>query len=293
VREEDGVKRGRGQADYVQKVRGDSHRLTRSLLDENERLRARLAWLEAENAVLAEKSRSADALMAANETLRAGEITLRAEKLRSEEAVVQLREELAAAGRRYSALEQRLKEAEEESHRFSTDYVHVEQQNQNLANLYVAGYRLHGTVDRAELMLALKEIVSNLVGSEEMGVFEVSADGRTLSLVASSGLNPERYRELPANRGLIGQALRSGRTLVAGLERGEDRSEGEENLTACIPLIVEERPLGAIAIFRLLSHKSQIEDIDRELFDLLAAQASVALYCTRLHALHRAEVLHG
>jgi hypothetical protein len=48
-----------------------------------------------------------------------------------------------------------------------------------------------------------------------------------------------------------------------------------------------------IAIFRLLSHKLRIEDVDRELFELLAAQASVALYCTRLHALHGAEALHA
>lgn len=287
------MKRGRDQADYVQKVREDSQRLTQGLLDENERLRARLAGLGTENAALAEKSRSTDALVAANEALRAAEATLRAEKLRFEEAVVQLREELAASGRRYAALEQRLKEAEEESHRFSQDYIHVEQQNQNLANLYVASYRLHGTLDRGELMLAFQEIVANLVGSEEMGVFEVSENGNTLSLAASLGLDPERYRELPADRGLIGQALRSGQTYVGGLETGEGRAEGEENLTACIPLVLEERPLGVIAIFRLLSHKPQIEDLDRELFELLAAQASVALYCTRLHALHRAEVLRA
>jgi len=285
------VKPGRDQADYVQRVRGDSQRLTQSLLNENERLRARLAGLDAENAALAEKSRSIDALVAANEMLRAGEATLRAEKLRFEEAVVRLREELAAAGRRYAALEERLKEAEEESHRFSQDYLHVEQQNQNLANLYVASYRLHGTVDRAELMLAIQEIASNLVGSEEMGVFEVSENGKTLFLSGSLGLDAERYRELPADRGLIGRALRSGQTYVRGLETGESRAEGEENLTACIPLVVEERPLGVIAIFRLLSHKPQIEDIDRELFELLAAQASVAFYCTRLHARARAEVL--
>jgi hypothetical protein len=284
------VKRGRGQADYVQKVREDSRRLTQNLLVENERLRARVVGLETEEGVLAEKARSIDALVAANETLRAGEAALRAEKLRFEEAVVQLREELAGALRRYAALEERLREAEAESHRFSQDYLHVEQQNQNLANLYVASYRLHETLDRGELIVALQEIVSNLVGSEEMGVFEVSEDGRRLSLIGSFGLDTERYREIPAERGRIGAALRSGQTYVAAPEAEGDRAEGEENLTACIPLFVEERPTGAIAIFRLLSHKLQIEDIDRELFELLAAQASVALYCTRLHALHRGAV---
>lgn len=284
------MKRGRGQADYVQKVREDSRRLTQNLLVENERLRARVAGLETENTVLAEKGRSIDAVVAANETLRGGEAVLRAEKRRFEETVVQLREELAGALWRYAALEERLREAEEESHRFSQDYLHVEQQNQNLANLYVASYRLHETLDHRELIVALKEIVTNLVGSEEMGVFELSDDGQALSLVGSLGLDAERYREIPAERGRIGQALRSGQIYVAGPEAGKDWAEGEENLTACVPLFVEERPTGVIAIFRLLSHKPRIEDIDRELFELLAAQASVALYCTRLHTLHRAPV---
>jgi len=256
------VQRGRDQADYVQKVRGDSQRLTENLLHENERLRTRLAAVDSE-------------------------------KLRLEDAVGRLRDELAAADRRYASLERRLEEAEEDSQRFSQDYLQVEQQNQNLANLYVASYRLHGTVDCGELMLALQEIVSNLVGSEEMGVFELSKDGKVLSLAASLGLDPQRYRDLPADRGLIGQALRTGQTWVADGESVPCRAEGEENLTACVPLLLGERPLGVIAIFRLLSHKPQIEDVDRELFELLAAQASVALYCTRLHARHGAEVLGG
>ena len=39
-----------------------------------------------------------------------------------------------------------------------------------------------------------------------------------------------------------------------------------------------------IAIFGLLPQKGGIEDLDRELFDLLATQAAFALYCTGLHA---------
>jgi hypothetical protein len=45
---------------------------------------------------------------------------------------------------------------------------------------------------------------------------------------------------------------------------------------------------GLIALFRLLSHKPSFEAVDREIFDLLASQAAIALYCTRLHAVHGA-----
>jgi hypothetical protein len=64
----------------------------------------------------------------------------------------------------------------------------------------------------------------------------------------------------------------------------EEPAPGEEGLTACIPLILEGRVTGVIAIFGLLSHKAALEAVDCEIFDLLARQASMALYCTRLHA---------
>jgi GAF domain-containing protein len=40
---------------------------------------------------------------------------------------------------------------------------------------------------------------------------------------------------------------------------------------------------GAIAIFRLLPQKVGLEEVDRELFELLATHAATALYCTQLH----------
>jgi hypothetical protein len=51
-----------------------------------------------------------------------------------------------------------------------------------------------------------------------------------------------------------------------------------------VPLKLEGKVMGVIAIFRLLPQKGGIEDLDRELFDLLATQAAFALYCTGLHA---------
>ena len=45
---------------------------------------------------------------------------------------------------------------------------------------------------------------------------------------------------------------------------------------------------GFIAIYRLLSHKTALEPLDHELFDLLATHAATALYCTSL-----AEKLRG
>jgi len=276
----------RGHGSYVRKVLDGSQRYAHELLEKNNELRALVARLEVEKQHLQRQAASLEE--------SCGRVRQLEEKLyAAERECASLRDVVAAHGRDQERLQVLLRQVDEENRRYSEEFAQLQTQANNLANLYVASYRLHGTVDHGELMRALEEIVSNLVGSEEMGVFELSKDGRVLSLAASLGLDLSRYRELPADRGLIGQVLRSGQTWVAEGGSAAARAEGEENLTACVPLVLGERPLGVIAIFRLLSHKPQVEDVDRELFELLAAQASVALYCTRLHARHGAEVLGG
>jgi hypothetical protein len=53
---------------------------------------------------------------------------------------------------------------------------------------------------------------------------------------------------------------------------------------ALIPLRLGQEISGAVAIFGLLPQKNgTFEEVDLELFDLLATHAATALYCTRLH----------
>jgi hypothetical protein len=53
-------------------------------------------------------------------------------------------------------------------------------------------------------------------------------------------------------------------------------------LRALVPLILEKKLSGAIAIFSLLPQKFDIiDELDLELFNLFATHASVALYSSR------------
>ena len=54
-------------------------------------------------------------------------------------------------------------------------------------------------------------------------------------------------------------------------------------ITACVPLRLTGKTNGALFLHRLLPQKPGIEDIDRELFALLAVHAAMALYATKLH----------
>jgi hypothetical protein len=156
----------------------------------------------------------------------------------------------------------------------------ISDQNASLANLYVSSYRLHQTLDRAEVLTIIEEIVINLVGSEELAIFELKDRGR-LELVKSFGLDEAALRR--AERApLVRRAIDRKEVLVPGsaLEREPD----DAHVTVVIPLVLGEAVTGVITIHRLLAHKGSLSRFDRELFELLATHAATALYCTELHA---------
>lgn len=181
-------------------------------------------------------------------------------------------------------LEEKLTVIEREAKRYFEQYVDVELQNANVANLYVASFRLHGTLKRDEVLAAMHEIVINLIGSEELAIYELSDDGQKLTIASSFGLRSDALREIPVGRGIIGQCAASGETFVRGDDAGAEPEGAERTLTACVPLKVDGKITGAVAIFRLLGHKRALEDVDRELFSLLGTQAATALYCSKLAA---------
>jgi len=238
---------------YVRKVREDTQRYAHDLLADNEALRVLVASLESE-------------------------------KLRLQDQVQRAQLDLARDQQEQDRLQQELRQIEDESRRFSARYAEVEQENSNLANLYVASYRLHGTAERQEVLTVIQEIVANLIGSEELAVYELNPEGSALALIDSFGIEPERHRTVPTGAGLIGGTVLSGETYISDGSRPPGGLPQETDLTACIPLKLDGRVTGAIALFRLLPQKAGFEAVDRELFDLLATHAATAIYCSGLHA---------
>ena len=168
-------------------------------------------------------------------------------------------------------------EMEEQGRKFSERYVEIEDQNTKLANLYVASYQLNGTLDRQRVIDAVKEIIINLIGCEELAIWEVDDVLGALILTGSFGIDPSQWASIPLGTGLVGSVAKSGERFIA-----EESSPRE--LLACIPLKLDERVVGAIGIFSLLQQKQGLEPLDYELFDLLASHAASALFCTRLFA---------
>ncbi len=238
---------------YVDRVRAETSQYARELLTENDKLRSMLKAL--------------------------GE---RATGLR--ERLARAQEDLDRYRVEGTRLQEQLARTEKDGERFAERYVEVERENSNLANLYVASYRLHSTLERAEVVEAIHEIVANLVGSEELVLYETGPNGGVLSPVSSQGLDKARLHPIPFGTGLIGEAARTGETYLAPTREGAGGPGVEAHLTACVPLKLGDRVIGALALFRLLPQKTGFEPLDRELFDLLATHAATALYCSELRA---------
>ncbi len=263
---------------YVTVVREELHQYTQGLLRENEKLRAMTTTLETDKRRLELEIIEARVVLEQKEDLRRATEsfeTARAELLVELAQVAQARD---AATRELDLLRSRCVDVERENETYAAQYHQIENQSSNLSNLYVASYQLHASVERDTVLTTIQEIVVNLIGSEEVAIFEVDENTREFCLSSSFGVDEVRLKSFEAGTGPLGQRLVDGEVFV-----NDDAPGDEDHLTACVPLKIGERVIGAILVFRLLEHKQGLQAVDHELFELLSIHASTALYCANLH----------
>ena len=149
----------------------------------------------------------------------------------------------------------------------------------NLGNLQHSAAQLRSTLSKTGVFAIAQEIVTNLIDSEAVGLFELA--GSELILRSQLGIDPERARAIHPGDDLVGQVLRSGRSFFCG--DGEPGTPELFGLTACVPLQAGDRPVGLIVVFELQRPEPQLTGSDRELLERLGTVAGFALYCARLH----------
>jgi hypothetical protein len=174
-------------------------------------------------------------------------------------------------------LRERLAEIELENRRVCDEFVAVQEQNVGLVGLYAAIERLHGAPTRGDVLVAIQEIVINLIGSEELALFELTSDGRRLVPALAFGIEEDALEEIPVGSGTVGRTVAEGKAYVAGEDAPPGRPE-DRQLTACIPLKFEDKATGALAIYGLLAHKHALTDLDHGIFSLLERHAGLALH---------------
>ncbi len=221
------------------------------LLHENERLRLRIVQLE-------------------HGAAEGGDV----------DELARLRAENAILHERLEAVERRFAEVENVNGDFDRRFVEVERQNEALANLYVASYQLHSTLNHGDVIAAIVEIVTGLVGASEFALFLVDSASRTLHLAAGEDVD-ERFPvpELAFGQGIEGRVAETGEAFF-----GEPGSTQEH--VACVPLSLMGDCIGVIGIYRMLSQKQGVlTSVDHELLNLLAGQAAAALVSSKLYGL--------
>ena len=274
----------RNQADPIPGETGPIASRAQELLAEAESLCRTLAALHGERRDLAgvgaQEQHHLDNLERLQSTLCAAEHELE----RQRTVVEELGGEITRYRQQHLRLREQMQAAEDERAQFWERFVALEERISHLVGLYAASYRLHETLDQGEVLGILQEIVANILGSEELAVFDLDPARAELRLLHAFGVGPERCQALRVPQGELSEALRRGEPFVPAAQAA---AEGD-GLTAFVPLRLVGRVVGAIAIFRLLPQKKAVQPSDMELLELLATHAAMALHCCRLHGEARA-----
>jgi hypothetical protein len=229
--------------------------LTETLLRENEDLRDQVSSFRTDNARLRAQVASDDAIR---------DLIRSIERLESEKRSLLVKST----------------ELEERRRRREGQYEEVERELNVLANLYVATDQLHTTLSVKEVMRHLCDMLRQFVGAEKFAIYILSENGRTAVPIGHEGLQDSEVRPLSIGEGPIGEACLTGMTSLRA--RMNSEPDTEEPL-AVVPLVVDGRPVGAIAIRSLFEQKDNWTEVDQALFRLLGAHAGAALIAANLY----------
>lgn len=239
---------------FIQQFFRKGAQLTEELLKENERLRAQIAELERDN-----------------QELRA--------HVASDEAIRELLRKIAVLEEEKHQLVSRTNAIAARTDEFSSRYSEVENELADLANLYVATSQLHSAHSVRNVLRNLKELCAQLLGAASFVIYLRSDDARELVAVATEGVVTAEVERVPADRGPIAEAFLRGAVTF----RESDTSKGSlQDPAALIPLLMDGKSVGVIAVFATLTQKTAFVHADEELFNVLRSQAAPALVNARL-----------
>ncbi len=145
------------------------------------------------------------------------------------------------------------------------------------AKVYAARMRLQNTLDQADALDAIREIAGNLIGTEEVAVFKVDKKRAELWLYWSFGVDPNKHSVLEVCREPKLKQVLSGKTVFRLRLSNENLLSTDDPVSALIPILVDGSPCAVIVLFRLFPHKAGIEDVDREICEVLSNCAGRAV----------------
>ena len=230
---------------------------------------------------LAERSRELrDDLTRENERLRARVQSLESDIVMAESM---LSKDVEDERGEHERLSREALSLAEENLDLARRYVELEEHATSMANLYAATFQLHVTLDPAAVVRAIADIAINLIGA-----------GRVRRLPRRR--RAERLRDRASGRETSRRTSRtswpsrtaSSATPCRGARPSSPRRTGRlardaKGPICCTPMFMNDRLVGVLTIYALLSHKKSFSELDRKLFDLVGEQAAVALVSSQCY----------
>jgi|SRR5215813_1291993 len=150
------------------------------------------------------------------------------------------------------ALELKLNHLRSNRHEADARVAELTKSCDELEAVIMTAIRLIAVWDREDAVHALQDIVANVIGSEEMALFEMRTESCGFEATAWCGVSEEQCAE--AAKGLVGKVGRNGTAVFP--------RSGDSGITACVPLRMNHHVIGVLAIFSLLPQKMRLEHSD-------------------------------
>lgn len=144
--------------------------------------------------------------------------------------------------------------------------------------LFTVSQIMLSAIREDNVLSALEEICSNLLGCEQLAIVEISHDTGLVHFRKTQQLSSEMRIALTDQ----------GRFLESQIQQGEIQYRSDENddnparlsqlwINALVPLWLDRESSGALLLFELLPQRSGFDTEDREVLRLLSANAGPCL----------------
>jgi hypothetical protein len=152
--------------------------------------------------------------------------------------------------------------------------------HENDPRLEAAQKRLRESVDQDDAIEAIREIVTNLLGCEEIGLFTVSSENQPASygLLWSFGIDPQRHKTLDAfDQSALDRVLQGELHIAQVAYDGQGNHENLP-LRAFVPISLHGRIVAVLVMLKLLPQKLGFDEADINLVKLLSTEAGRCLF---------------
>jgi hypothetical protein len=144
------------------------------------------------------------------------------------------------------------------------------------ARVEAAQIRLRESVDQADALEGIREIVANLFGSEEMVLFGVEPVRAIWWTMWSFGVTDPSNEIWESLSTAVTNTLFAGELYLANPTAAEPKAGS--NVTAFVPIRVEGQTVAVLVILRLLRQKTTIDEADLDLLRVITEKAGSVLF---------------